>query len=143
MRKQTKAPDSSRDNPVQRVGIARSCRDRLSSARRDGTKETIPLDPQSRVPRQHLEVSIIVENRGALSNGDGRDQAVHQLADCHTPNATGLLSATQPVRYAPWSIRADDLEAEAVRCAVDAVRRGQPLPRTDTANQLAFDNSTT
>ena len=55
----------------------------------------------------------------------------------------GLLSATQPVRYAPWSIRADDLDAEAVRCAVDAVRRGQPLPRTAPANQLTFDNSTT
>lgn len=55
----------------------------------------------------------------------------------------GLLPATQPVPYAPWSIRADDLETAAVRHAVDAVRRGHALPRTATANQLTFNNSMT
>jgi DNA invertase Pin-like site-specific DNA recombinase len=55
----------------------------------------------------------------------------------------GLLPATQPVRYAPWSIRVDDLETEVVRHAVDTVRRGHALPRTATANQLTFNNSMT
>jgi hypothetical protein len=55
----------------------------------------------------------------------------------------GLLPATQPVPYAPWSIRADALDTEAVQQAVHVVQRGQALPRTPAPNQLTFENSTT
>jgi hypothetical protein len=59
------------------------------------------------------------------------------------PVKRGFLPATQPVPSAPWSIRSEDLDSEAVRCAVDVVRRGRPLPRTAAADQLTIDNSTT
>jgi hypothetical protein len=56
--------------------------------------------------------------------------------------ALGLLPATQPVLYAPWSIRPEDLGTEAVQQAVASARSGRPLPRQDNTNQLSFDNST-
>ncbi|MGH7320250.1 MAG: helix-turn-helix domain-containing protein [Candidatus Rokuibacteriota bacterium] len=55
----------------------------------------------------------------------------------------GLLPATQPVLYAPWAIRPEDLETEAMQRATTALRRGETLPRTPAANQLTFENSTT
>jgi len=57
--------------------------------------------------------------------------------------ATGLLPATQPVLYAPWSIRPEDLRADAVQQAVTAAKSGRPLPRQANANQLSLENSMT
>lgn len=57
--------------------------------------------------------------------------------------AVGLLPATQPVLYAPWSIRPEDLRAETVQQAVASAKCGRPLPRKDNPNQLSLDNSTT
>ena len=55
----------------------------------------------------------------------------------------GLLPGTKAVPYAPWSIRADALDTEAVQQAVHAVQRGQALPRTPAPNQLTIENSST
>jgi hypothetical protein len=56
---------------------------------------------------------------------------------------TGLLPATQPVLYAPWSIRLEDLRAEAVQQASACGRSGRKLPRQANPNQLSLENSTT
>jgi DNA invertase Pin-like site-specific DNA recombinase len=56
--------------------------------------------------------------------------------------AVGLLPATQPILYAPWSIRPEDLRAEAVQQAVASAKCGRPLPRKDNPKQLSLDNST-
>jgi hypothetical protein len=56
---------------------------------------------------------------------------------------TGVLPATQVVKHAPWSIRRDDLSKDAVRRAVDAVKRGQRLPRGSDPAQLSLMKSST
>jgi hypothetical protein len=44
--------------------------------------------------------------------------------------ALRLLSPTQPVLYAPWSIRSEDLQSERVQQAVAAAKsRGRAFPR--------------
>ncbi len=55
----------------------------------------------------------------------------------------GLLPATQPVRYAPWAIRREDLERDAVRRAVEALKRERALPRTASTEQLTLEDSHT
>jgi excisionase family DNA binding protein len=45
-----------------------------------------------------------------------------------------LLAATQVVRYAPWEIQPEALELAPVRLAVEAIKRGEGLPRTEAAN---------
>jgi hypothetical protein len=55
----------------------------------------------------------------------------------------GLLPATQPVLYAPWIIRRQDLERAAVQHAVGVIKAGGVLPRTPDAGQLTFEKSTT
>ena len=57
--------------------------------------------------------------------------------------ALDILPATQPVVYAPWSIRPEDLQSEGVRQAVAAAKAGRALPRTENPNQLNLENSTT
>ena len=57
--------------------------------------------------------------------------------------ARDILPATQPVLYAPWSIRPEDLQSEGVRQAVAAAKAGRALPRTENPNQLNLENSTT
>lgn len=57
--------------------------------------------------------------------------------------ATGLLPATQPALYAPWSIQQQDLHRDGVQRAVAAVKRGGTLPRTQLPAQLTLDESTT
>ena len=57
--------------------------------------------------------------------------------------ALDILPATQPVLYAPWSIRPEDLQSEAVQQAVAAAKAGRALPRTENPNQLNLENSTT
>ena len=42
--------------------------------------------------------------------------------------ARKVLPAAQPVPYAPWTIRPEDLALAAVQRAVDAVKRGRGLP---------------
>jgi DNA invertase Pin-like site-specific DNA recombinase len=53
---------------------------------------------------------------------------------------TKILRATQPVPYAPWAIAPEDLDAEAVRRAVEAVKAGRALPRTVSETQLTLTN---
>jgi len=55
----------------------------------------------------------------------------------------GLLPATQPVREAPWAIRLEDLELEAVQRTIAAIKRGGSLPRTPPAAQLSLEHSHT
>ena len=57
--------------------------------------------------------------------------------------ARGFLAATQRVAHAPWAIREDDLRGDAVRQAVELVKRGGALPRTDQLKEMTFENSTT
>lgn len=54
-----------------------------------------------------------------------------------------VLPATQPVPYAPWAIRPEDLELPAVRRAIEAVRKEGRLPQPDPEAQLSFMNSPT
>lgn len=54
-----------------------------------------------------------------------------------------VLPATQPALYAPWAIRETDLEQDAVREIVEAIKCGGTLPRTAVANQLLLEESTT
>jgi excisionase family DNA binding protein len=55
----------------------------------------------------------------------------------------GLLPAAQPALYAPWAIREEDLTTSAVQRAVDAVRSGRALPRSDATAQLTLEDSST
>jgi len=55
----------------------------------------------------------------------------------------GLLPATQPVLHAPWAIREEDLQTAVVQTAVDAIRRGRGLPRTQPVGQLTLEESMT
>jgi Recombinase/Recombinase zinc beta ribbon domain len=58
--------------------------------------------------------------------------------------ALQLLPATQPVVYAPWSIRPEDLERAPVQQAVAAAQSGgRAFPRTAIPDQLTLENSTT
>jgi hypothetical protein len=54
-----------------------------------------------------------------------------------------LLPATQPVPYAPWAIRREDLALEPVQRAVEAVKADHRLPQPAADLQLTFDNSRT
>jgi len=49
----------------------------------------------------------------------------------------GLLPATQPVLYAPWVIRREDLEGQTVQRAVALIKPGRTLPRTPDERQGA------
>ena len=40
-----------------------------------------PIDPQLRMAREHVEVAVAMQDRCPGSYGDGRDEAVDQLAD--------------------------------------------------------------
>jgi DNA invertase Pin-like site-specific DNA recombinase len=61
----------------------------------------------------------------------------------HRMIKAGILSATQPVPYAPWAIQQDALMAEAVQRAVDAVKPGRALPRNEPEAQLTLAESRT
>jgi len=54
-----------------------------------------------------------------------------------------MLPATQPVPYAPWAIRPDDLALEPVQHAAEAVKQGRRLPPPVSENQLTLNNSQT
>lgn len=56
---------------------------------------------------------------------------------------TGRLAATQPVPYAPWAIRPEDLTAEPAQRAAAAVKAGRELPRTAPESQLSLMNPQT
>jgi hypothetical protein len=43
------------------------------------------------VPRAHLEVVVVVEDRGVLADRDGGDEAIHQLADGGAPVSTDTV----------------------------------------------------
>lgn len=52
----------------------------------------------------------------------------------------GMLSARQPVPYAPWAINREQLESEEVKAAVEAARQRRKLPRSVPAEQLNLIN---
>jgi DNA invertase Pin-like site-specific DNA recombinase len=54
-----------------------------------------------------------------------------------------VLPATQPVPYAPWAIRSEDLSLERVQRAAAAVRQGRALPQPAAETQLTLVNSPT
>jgi DNA invertase Pin-like site-specific DNA recombinase len=54
-----------------------------------------------------------------------------------------VLPATQPVPYAPWTIRREDLAREQVQRAAEAVKKGRGLPQPGSENQLTLSNSQT
>jgi len=56
---------------------------------------------------------------------------------------SGRLPATQPLPYAPWAIRPEDLQTAPIQQAVQVVQSGRPLPRTAPAAQLTLMNSPT
>lgn len=53
---------------------------------------------------------------------------------------SGRLPAQQPVPYAPWAIAPEQLQAEPVRRAVEAVKAGRQLPQTAPETQLTLTN---
>jgi excisionase family DNA binding protein len=55
----------------------------------------------------------------------------------------GTLPATQPVEHAPWAIRQEDLELDAVQRAIGAIKAGRPLPRSEDGAQLTLAESIT
>lgn len=54
-----------------------------------------------------------------------------------------MLPATQPVPYAPWAIRPEDLALDHVQRAAKAVKQGHRLPQPTSETQLTPDNSQT
>ena len=54
-----------------------------------------------------------------------------------------MLPATQPVPYAPWAIRPEDLALEDVQRAVEVVKQGHRLPQPISEAQLTLNNSQT
>lgn len=56
---------------------------------------------------------------------------------------SGRLPATQPVPYAPYAIRPDELHTAPIQQAVQAVKSGRRLPRTPSEAQLILMNSQT
>jgi hypothetical protein len=54
-----------------------------------------------------------------------------------------ILPATQPVPYAPWTIRREDLGLGPVQQAAEAVRKDRRLPLPASENQLTLSNSQT
>ena len=55
----------------------------------------------------------------------------------------GVLTARQPMPYAPWIITREALGADRVQRAIAALKRGRPLPQTAPVGQLTLANSTT
>jgi excisionase family DNA binding protein len=54
-----------------------------------------------------------------------------------------VLPATQPVPYAPWTIRREDLALEQVQRAAAAVKKDRRLPLPASEHQLTLSNSRT
>lgn len=74
-------------------------------------------------------------------------QAAHALGVSTTTVrrliVSGGLPATQPVRYAPWAIRPEDLRAPSIQRALQAVKSRRRPPRTAPETQLTLINSQT
>jgi excisionase family DNA binding protein len=49
---------------------------------------------------------------------------------------SGRLPATQPVPYAPWAIRPEDLHTATIQRVVHAIKAGRRLPRTSPQTEL-------
>lgn len=54
-----------------------------------------------------------------------------------------MLPATQPVPYAPWAIRREDLALQQVQRAAEAMKKERRLPQPALENQLTLTNSHT
>lgn len=64
-------------------------------------------------------------------------EAVRKLIEC------GILSARQPVPYAPWAIAREQLADESVRGAAEAIKLRRKLPQSVPAEQLNLIKSGT
>ncbi len=53
-----------------------------------------------------------------------------------SPNDSAVL-------HAPWAIRREDLDLEIVQRTVDAIKRGETLPRTQSTPQRSREDSHT
>jgi DNA invertase Pin-like site-specific DNA recombinase len=103
---------------------------------------------QSRVTSLRSAHQIPVFTR---SSGDGAALTMAQAAAELGVSPTtvrhlimrGALPATQVLPHAPWVIRRSDLQLKPVQQLVSAIKRGAPLPRTASAQQLSFANPTT
>jgi DNA invertase Pin-like site-specific DNA recombinase len=75
------------------------------------------------------------------------DQAAHALGVSTTTVrrliVSGRLPATQPVPYAPWTIRPEDLHSAGLQRVLHAVKSGRRLPRTSPEAQLPLIESRT
>ncbi len=87
------------------------------------------------VPEAHSATRLTIE-QAALALGVSTT-TVRKLI------VTGRLPATQPVPYAPWAIRPEDLQADPIQRAVAAMKRGLRLPQTPPETQLILMNSQT
>jgi DNA invertase Pin-like site-specific DNA recombinase len=54
-----------------------------------------------------------------------------------------VLPASQPVPYAPWTVRREDLALHVVQRSVEAITKGRRLPLPDAGSQLSLMNSHT
>ena len=74
-------------------------------------------------------------------------QAAHRLGVSTTTVrkliASDRLPATQPVPYAPWATRPENLQATGIQRVVQAVKAGRRLPQTSSATQLPLMNPRT
>jgi len=79
----------------------------------------------------------VVTIGGAAQILEVSTSAVRKLIEC------GVLSARQPVPYAPWTISREQLAGEPVRAAVDAIKLRRKLPQSVSAVQLNLIKSST
>jgi hypothetical protein len=79
----------------------------------------------------------VVTIDGAAQILEVSTSAVRKLIEC------GVLTARQPVPYAPWAIRREQLADEAVRAAVEAIKLRRKVPQTIPTGQLNLIKSGT
>jgi hypothetical protein len=79
----------------------------------------------------------VVTIGGAAQILEVSTSAVRKLIEC------GVLSARQPVPYAPWTISREQLADEPVGAAVEAIKLRRNLPQTVSTVQLNLIKSGT
>ena len=100
-----------------------------------------------RVASLRNSYQISVFDRTASARAVTMDEAARRLGvsamTIRRLIARKVLPAAQPVPYAPWTIRPEDLALAAVQRAVDAVKQGRGLPLPGPEAQLTLVNSPT
>src|SRR5262245_36488704 len=81
------------------------------------------------------------DRRGFLTIADAASDLGVSAATVRRMITLGMLPATQPVLHAPWAIRTEDLQLDAVQRAVGGIRAGRSLPRTQDEEQLTLPES--